>query len=221
MKKPARPKLARRKPASVRGLEALGRTRLSRNFYLRDFLYSEIAAIHAIPNVPDDPALAIAAGSRLCEELLEPLHAKFGRIAIRSAYRSAALNGFGNRHRLNCAANEKDCAGHIWDRRDADGCMGATACIVVPWFADLYAKGAGSAGEKDRADWRALAWWIHDNLPYGRLQFFPRLCAFNIQWHERPQRRIDSFIAPRGCLTKPGMENHAGDHSGWYRGVIG
>ncbi len=25
--------------------------------------------------------------------------------------------------------------------------------------------------------------------------------GFNIQWRERPSRRIDSFIAPRGCLT--------------------
>ena len=198
-------------PASVRGLEALGRTRLSPTFFLRDFLHSEIAAIHSIPNVPDDPDLAIAAGRHLCAELLEPLQAAFGPLRIRSGYRSAALNDFGNRNRLNCASNGKDFAGHIWDRRDADGAMGATACVVVPRFVDLYERGT---------DWRALAWWIHDRLPYSHLQFFPKLCAFNIQWHERPRRRIDSFVAPRGCLTKPGMENHAGDHSGWYRGML-
>jgi hypothetical protein len=60
----------RRKPRSVRGLEALGRVRLSRSFFMRDFLYSEIANLHGIPNVPDDLDLAIAAGCRLCEELL-------------------------------------------------------------------------------------------------------------------------------------------------------
>jgi hypothetical protein len=201
-----------RKPGSVKGLENLGRTRLSQSFYLRDFLYSEIGAVHGISNIPDDPDLAIAAGTELCRQLLEPLNEKFGGINIRSGYRSAALNDFGNRNKLNCASNEKDYAGHIWDRRDADGCMGATACVVIPWFADKYAGGA---------DWRALAWWIHDTLPYAYLQFFPKLCAFNIQWHERPRRRIDSFINPRGCLTKPGMENHQGDHSGWYNGVIG
>lgn len=200
-----------RKPGSVRGLEDLGRVRLSASFFLRDFLYSEIGAIHGIPNVPDNPDLAIAAGTELCANLLEPLRDAFGGINIRSGYRSAALNDFGNRHKLNCASNEKDHAGHIWDRRDAAGCMGATACVVVPWFADKYADGA---------DWRALAWWIHDRLPYSHLQFFPKLCAFNIQWHERPRRRIDSFIAPRGCLTKPGMANHAVDHSEWYAGVI-
>jgi hypothetical protein len=197
-----------RRPASMRGLEALGRVRLSPSFYLRDFLMSEIAVIHGIANIPDDPDLAIAAGRALCLNLLEPLKAAFGHVAIRSAYRSRAVNAFGNANNLNCAANEASRAGHIWDMRDADGCMGATACVVIPWFADRYEAGA---------DWRALAWWIHDHVAYSRLQFFPKLCAFNIQWHERPKRRIDSFIAPKGCLTKPGMANHAGDHGEWYR----
>jgi hypothetical protein len=53
---------------------------------------------------------------------------------------------------------------------------------------------------------------------YSQLQFFPKLAAFNIGWRERPRRRIDSFIAPRGCLTRPGMANQAGDHSHHYPG---
>lgn len=193
----------------MRGLEDLGRVRLSANFFLRDFLYSEIANFYGLPNIPDDPDLAVAAGRRLCEELLEPLQATFGRIAVRSGFRSATVNGFGNKHKLNCARNETDTAYHIWDRRDAEGRMGAAASIAIPWFADRYEAGA---------DWRALAWWIHDHLPYAHLQFFPKLAAFNIQWHERPRRRIDSFIQPRGCLTKPGMANHEGRHETWYEG---
>lgn len=38
----------KRKPASVRGLEALGRERLSRHFFMRDFLYSEIGNFEKI-----------------------------------------------------------------------------------------------------------------------------------------------------------------------------
>jgi hypothetical protein len=98
---------------------------------------------------------------------------------------------------------------HVWDLRDADGCVGAGASVVVPWFADRYAAGA---------DWRGMAWWIHDHLPYSHLQFFPKLAAFNIQWRETPVRRIDSFIKPRGCLTRPGMANHEGSHAKWYAG---
>ena len=63
-----------------------------------------------------------------------------------------------------------------------------------------------------------MAWWIHDNLPYSELQFFPKLAAFNIGWHERPRRRIYSFISPRGLLTRPGMPDHDGDHSAHFPG---
>lgn len=90
-----------RRPGSMKALEDLGRVRLSKSFFMRDFLYSEIANWHGIPNVPDDSDLAIAAGRKLCEELLEPLQDTFGRIAIRSAYRSCEVNGFGNANKLN------------------------------------------------------------------------------------------------------------------------
>ena len=162
-------------PKSIAALEDLGRVRLSKSFFFRDFLYSEIANYSGMPNIPEDVDLAVEAGSRLCQELLEPLQENFGRIAIRSAYRSPVVNDFGNRNKLNCASNENNYAAHIWDRRDVNGFMGATACIVVPWFADRYEAGA---------DWRQLAWWIHDHLPYSELYFFPRLAAFNITWHE-------------------------------------
>lgn len=204
-----------KKPTNVLALEDLGRVRLSKSFFLRDFLYSEIANLHGIPNIPDDPDLAVEAGQKLCTELLEPLQDTFGRIAIRSAYRSCEVNGYGNdRQRegkkgYSCASNEANVAGHIWDRRDADGHMGATACIVVPWFADRYEAGA---------DWRSLAWWLHDHLPYSSLYFFPKLAAFNISWHEKPERTIKSYIEPKGTLTKPGMDNHVGSHAEWYEG---
>lgn len=204
-----------RKPQSVRALDDLGRVRLSRSFYMRDFLQSEVASFHGIPNIPDDPDLAIAAGQRLCEDLLEPLQAAFGRIAIRSAYRSAAVNAFCNGQQragkagYPCASNTHSAANHIWDLRDGAGRMGATACVVIPWFADRYAAGA---------DWRALAWWVHDHLPYHSQYYFPRNAAVNLTWREDPERRIDSYIVPRGCLTKPGMANHAGSHAAWYEG---
>jgi hypothetical protein len=196
-------------PKSVSKLDELGRVRLSQNFFMRDFLYSEISNVHGIPNIPDDPDLAIEAGSRLCQDLLEPLNATFGRISIRSAYRSPAVNKFGNENGHNCASNEANYASHIWDRPDAKGRMGATACIVIPWFSDRYEAGM---------DWRALACWIHDHLPYSSLYFFPNRAAFNIAWREEPEQRIDSYIAPKGCLTRPGMAGHDENHSTLYPG---
>src|SRR6516225_11438873 len=116
-----------RKPASVRSLEQLGRVRLSSSFFIRDFLHSEIADFYGIPNIPDDPALAIAAGRRLCAELLEPLQATFGRLAIRSGYRAPAVNAFGNAHRLSCASNERNYALVTANWRGCEGDRGALA----------------------------------------------------------------------------------------------
>jgi len=197
-----------RKPESVKALETLGRERLSKSFFMRDFLYSEVANFYRLPNIPENPDLAIANGKRLCEELLEPLQATFGRITIRSGYRAPEVNQVCNEEKLGCARNESNFAQHIWDVPDKAG-SGAMACIVVNWYSDRY---------EQTGEWQPLAWWIHDHLPYSSIEFFPKLCAFNIGWHEQPQRRIDSYIEPKGCLTKPGMENHEGDHSKWYSG---
>jgi hypothetical protein len=196
---------------SYDALEALGRERLSQNFFMREFLYSEIANWHQLRNVPDHPDVALRVGRALCNELLEPLQLRFGRIHVRSGYRAPAVNAYGNLHDMNCASNEKNYATHIWDYPDGAGHHGATACIVVPALVDYIALGGS---------WTAMAWWIHDHLPYASLCFFAKLGAFNIGWHEAPERRIDSFAAPRGCLTKPGMKNHTGDHADAYQDFL-
>ncbi|MDP1594544.1 MAG: hypothetical protein Q8L80_09935 [Gallionella sp.] len=191
---------------SYDALERFGRIRLSKNFFMRDFLYSEISHFHGIKNIPENPELAEEVGKRLCEELLEPLNATFGRIAVRSAYRSSAVNQYGNENKLNCASNEANYAHHIWDVKDAEGKMGATACVVIPWFMDKYAAGA---------DWRSLAYWIHDHLPYSELEFFDGkgMCSFNISWHAKPKKTITSFMTPR-TLFKNGYEENG--FADWY-----
>lgn len=194
----------------VRRLEDIGRIRLSSHFFLRDFLHSEIASVYGILNVPENIDLAVAAGTRLCIDLLEPLKATFGDVRIRSGYRSLELNALGNRLRLGCASNEANYAAHIWDVRDREGRMGATATIVIPWFVDRYEAGA---------DWRSLAWFIHDHLPYSYMAFYPKLCALNLGWREQPERRIMSWIEPKGLLTSPGKIDHDTNHRHWYCGL--
>lgn len=184
-----------RKPNSMRGLETLGRIRLSKHVYFRDCLYSEIANYYGMPNIPDDPDLAIEAGKALCVNLIDPLVDTFGGCSIRSAYRSRSVNDFGSKNSLGCSRNDWNGGHHIWDKLDKDGNMGATATVVVPWFADQYEKGR---------DWQDMAWWIHDHLPYASLYFFPKLCAFNLQWSQNPIRKISSYIAPKGTLLRAG-----------------
>lgn len=62
----------------------------------------------------------------------------------------------------SCASNEINYAGHIWDRRDANGHMEATTCLVVPSFLDHF-QGEG--------DWQKRACWIQDHLPHAGLYF--------------------------------------------------
>lgn len=181
-----------RKPRSMWSLEALGRVRLSRYFYMREFLYSEIGNFHQIPNIPERPELAFERGRAFCTALLDPMEETFGRVAVRSGYRSAKLNAFGNANGLNCARNTSPQECHIWDLPDTPV---AGASIVIPWFVDQYEAGR---------DWRDLAWWIHDRLPYSEVWFFPRLCAFNISWRPDPWRMISSYMDPRGTLLSKG-----------------
>jgi hypothetical protein len=65
-------------PKSVKTLEDFGRIRLSKSFFMRDFLHSEISQVESIPNIPDDPDLAVLAGGSLCKHVLEPLQEKLG-----------------------------------------------------------------------------------------------------------------------------------------------
>lgn len=192
-------------PRTVDSLENLGRVRLSKNFFMREFLYSEVANFYKIQNIPDNPDLALESGKHLCEELLEPLQTTFGRISIRSGYRSKELNRICNEKGHNCA--KSSAASHTWDER-YEGKIGAMACIVVNWYLERY---------EQTSDFRPLAWWIHDNLPYSSMCFFPRLCAFNLGWYEEPTRQIYSYVNPKGFLTRRGMDNHEGDHSEWYQ----
>lgn len=207
-----------KKPQTVKSLEEFGRVRLSKSFFMREFLYSEISQIEEIPNIPDDPELAIAAGRNLCEKVLEPIQDALGRISIRSAYRSPTVNAKGaeNKNQYNCASNEKNYASHIWDMRDRQY-MGATACVIVTSFIPYYER---------TKDWTALAWWIHDHIKaYAKMQFFPKFAAFNIAWHEDENypKHISSYILnphtgkKGGYLTKQGMDNFKGDHSQFYK----
>lgn len=189
---------------TLEDLTALGRVRLSRNFFMREMLYSEVSNFHRVPNIPETPALAIEAGRNLCEHVLEPLCEAFGRIAIRSAYRSPTLNDYCHQRYLAgdkaawCTCNEANAAHHIWDRRDKTGFLGATATIVIPLYLDHYEK---------TGDWQSLAWWMHDHVPgFAEVQFFRHLCAFNIRWYEGPNVRSIGYLDPphREELTRTG-----------------
>ena len=206
--------------ATLADLTSLGRRRLSDNFFMRDMLYSEVGNLAGVPNIPEDPELAIEAGGQLCRLVLEPLLAAFGHIAIRSAYRSPTLNA--HCHELYkqgvtdawCTCNEDNAAYHIWDRRDDQGNLGAVATIVIPSYIEHYER---------TQDWRSLGWWMRDHLEhYAQVQFFRTFCAFNIRWYEGPSDQSIGYLDPptRETLTQRGASNFDGDHHASYAAIL-
>ena len=188
-------------------LEDFGRIRLSRNFYMREFLHSEIAQIHGLVNAPDDVDTAVKAGANLCEKVLEPIMDYWGKVHVRSGYRSPEVNNLGNAKKLNCASNEKNAAAHIWDSLDSKGFSGATACIVIPAYHDYFAK---------TGDWASLAWWIHHHIPeYSEMCFFKEQCAFNIRWYEGNdgKQTIKTYLVNPDTGNKASLINNGVEHS--------
>lgn len=182
-------------------LEELGRVRLSENFYMREFLHSEIAQIHGLVNAPNNPDLAITTGKELCQNILEPIKRAWGKVHVRSGYRSEAVNKLGNEKKLNCSNNNNNFAAHIWDVRDAKGYSGATACIVIPKYQDYY---------EETGDWVSLGWWLHQNIQdYSEIVFFKKQCAFNIRWYEQSEqpKTIKTFIPDPNTKNKKPLLN--------------
>lgn len=195
-------------------LENFGRIRLSRHFFMRDMLYSEIATVYGLRNVPNDPTLAVEVGKKLCSTLLEPLHATFGHVSIRSAFRSVTINDCGSKHR-NVAATAYNHARHVWDRLDDEEKMGGTASIVIPWFIDYLEK-------RPELSWKAMAWWIHDHLCYSEIKFFHHrrpefeYAAFNIRWHEtKIRKKIEGPSGDRIRQQEHAPGNHASEYPGF------
>jgi hypothetical protein len=179
---------------NIKNLEDLGRIRFSKNYYAREFLYSEIANFYQIANYPENIELFINVGEKFCNNILEPLKEKFNHISIRSAYRSKSVNDFGNKNNLNCASNQSNYAGHIWDERDGDGNIGGTVCIFIPSFNDRFA---------DNWDWLRLGFWIAKNIEYSDMTFFSSMLnTFNISWHEKPKKDMNSYREPKGNIIK-------------------
>ncbi len=68
-----------------------------------------------------------------------------------------------------------------------------------------------------------VVYWIHDHLACARLQFFPKLAAFNIDWHERPVRSIYGYIKPTGYVLGPsdsGPSGSADTYKGCTIGIL-
>jgi hypothetical protein len=96
--------------------EELSRIRLSKNFILRDFLFSTECAARGFTNYPEDVDAVVQAGKLLCDKVLEPVLEKWGRFWITFGYmsREGIEDGWSVDER---EANPHGSSPHQWDRK--------------------------------------------------------------------------------------------------------
>lgn len=191
-------------PGTYLGLDKLGRLALSKSFHMREFLSSEIAVHHKLRNVPERDRLefAVFAGRNLCEKLLEPLQDTFGRLHIRSDYRSREVNAVGvGKH--GCAADNDGF--HTWDYPSKSNGRGADACISTPGFADEVSFNIGwhERPMKLMSTWRGGGRDLRQQMPIGDkrkvlLQDLLATCATSSRGTAAMPKIESNFVANRG-----------------------
>ena len=159
----------------LRNLENLALTRLSKNFILRDFLYSTSSASLRLSNLPEDREMVVRAGKSLCTMVLEPVLAQFGKFAITFGYQcregieaemSAARRSF-SPHSSNP---------HQWDR----GTFGKEIYARVDIWPFCVEDGEVSKMDYGR--------WIMHNLDVDLLMQWTRSNIFCITISPKPRR---------------------------------
>ena len=160
---------------TLKEYEALARVRLSQNFILRDFLLSTDAAAHGLSNFPDDPDMVVRAGKELCEKVLEPVLAKWGRFAITFGYQSREALEFKwpQEKRQTKGRNSNP---HHWDRGSfGDGIY--ARLDILPYCVE--------DGLVDRYE---FGQWMMHNLDIDLLQQFSRGSVYCVSISPKPRR---------------------------------
>lgn len=148
--------------------------RLSKNFILRDFLFSTESASLGLSNYPERPELVIAAGRALCESILEPVLKRFGNFAITFGHqcRQAIESGKLRSRQSNPYSSNP----HQWDRRTFGDSVYARVDIL-PF-----------AVEDGLVDKHSYGHWLMHELDIDLLMSWKRSNVFCISISPYPRR---------------------------------
>lgn len=156
--------------------EELSLIRLSRNFILRDFLFSTEAAVCGHSNYPtDNIGQVVESGKLLCSKVLEPILEHFGRFAITFGYqgRETMEHSWSDQER---AEKKHSSSPHHWDR----GTFGA----------DIYARVdiLPFCVEDGRVTKREFGRWVMQNLDIDLLMQWQKANIYCITISPQPRR---------------------------------
>jgi hypothetical protein len=153
------------------------RTRLSKNFILRDFLYSSDSDFRGICNLPNDKEMVVKAGKALCQNILEPVTEKFGKPFITFGYQSkeGIEADWSPAKRKD---NPRSSSPHMWDRNTHPNKIYCRVDILPACVED---------GEVSKSEFGKFLMY---NLDIDLLMTFKRSNIFCITYSEYLRRRI-------------------------------
>lgn len=157
--------------------DKFARIRLSKNFILRDFLYSTDSDFRGICNMPRDRELVIRSGKALCENILEPIIEQWGRFFITFGYQSRIgieADWSAAKRKLNPTSSNP----HQWDRRTFGNKVYARVDILPICVED---------GEVSKHE---FGLWCMMNLDVDLLMMWKRGCVCCITYSEFRPRRV-------------------------------
>lgn len=159
--------------------EQLSKIRLSKNFILRDFLFSTEAAVCGHSNYPtDNVEQVIESGKQLCSKVLEPILSHFGRFAITFGYQNRTT--MEREYSDHDKADKKHSSSpHHYDR----GTFGYGADAVYARVDILpFCVEDGEVSKEDFARWCMM------NLDIDLLMMWDRANIFCITISPKPRR---------------------------------
>jgi hypothetical protein len=157
--------------------DAFTRTRLSKHFLLREFLYSSDSEFRGLSNMVDDRDAVVRAGKALCENILEPITEKFGKPFITFAYQ--AKNGIEADWSLaKRKEHPRSSSPHCWDRKTFGDSIYCRVDILPACVED---------GEVSKHD---FGHWCMMNLNVDLLMMWKRSNVYCITYSEFRPRRV-------------------------------
>lgn len=157
--------------------DVFSRTRLSKHFILREFLYSSDSEFRGLSNMVDDREAVIRAGKAMCLNILEPITERFGKPFVTFGYQ--AKNGI---EADWSSAKRKDkprsSSPHCWDRKTFGDLIYCRVDILPVCVED---------GEVSKHE---FGQYLMHNLNVDLLMTFKRSNTFCITYSEYRPRRV-------------------------------
>lgn len=156
-------------------MEEFSLTRLSPNYFMRDFLHSNYNSVAGVCNYPEKPEVVIKAGKALCDNILEPIIKQFGKIFITFGYQGRTGIEMAD---SKLKVRPKSSSPHMWDRGTYGNKIYCRVDILPACVQD------GAVTKKEFRD------WLFHNLDLDLIMSWGSSSVFCLTYSEYRPRRV-------------------------------